>query len=327
MRLLSSGTPKLLAAAAVILLLSPTATYARAKAKAREKAAPAAAAAAPVDLNSASAKDLEALPGVGAATAKKIVANRPYSSVADLSKAGVSAKTIDKLKPLVTVARPLRCPRRRRRRPSSEPKASKSEKKTEKKSRRRRLGGSGRGRIRRPQHRFAEGARGPAGRRRGHGEEDHRESPVFVRRRSLEGRRLRENDREDLASRDGRRSRGSSRREGRPGSRAFARVRGSGRRALRASREDGRRPDPRLRRRRADSSLEGDGLGQHGDEGLSPGRRSLVRQDKARQIHDGGGRRQGRLPRFEGNDKEIGRLPGLSERSFPWGCSILSAIS
>ncbi len=56
-----------------------------------------------VDLNSASEKELEALPGVGPATSKKIIANRPYKSVDELSKAGLSAKTIDKLKPLVTV--------------------------------------------------------------------------------------------------------------------------------------------------------------------------------------------------------------------------------
>jgi competence protein ComEA len=56
-----------------------------------------------VDLNSASEKELEALPGVGPATTKKIVANRPYKSVDELSKAGLSAKTIETLKPLVTV--------------------------------------------------------------------------------------------------------------------------------------------------------------------------------------------------------------------------------
>jgi competence protein ComEA len=56
-----------------------------------------------VDLNSASEKELEALPGVGAATAKKITANRPYKSVDELSKAGLSTKKIEALKPLVSV--------------------------------------------------------------------------------------------------------------------------------------------------------------------------------------------------------------------------------
>ena len=56
-----------------------------------------------VDLNKASEKELEALKGVGPATAKKIIAGRPYKSVDELSKAGVSAKTIEGLKPYVTV--------------------------------------------------------------------------------------------------------------------------------------------------------------------------------------------------------------------------------
>ena len=56
-----------------------------------------------VDLNSASVKELEALPGVGSATSKKIIANRPYKSADELSKAGLSPKAIETLKPLVTV--------------------------------------------------------------------------------------------------------------------------------------------------------------------------------------------------------------------------------
>ncbi|HEV7515110.1 MAG TPA: helix-hairpin-helix domain-containing protein, partial [Thermoanaerobaculia bacterium] len=51
-----------------------------------------------------SQKDLEALPKVGPATAKKIIAGRPYASVQDLAKVGVPAKTIETLVPLVTVS-------------------------------------------------------------------------------------------------------------------------------------------------------------------------------------------------------------------------------
>ena len=57
-----------------------------------------------VDLNTASEKELVDLPGVGPATAKKIIAGRPYSSVDDLSKAGVSASTVKKITPLVTAS-------------------------------------------------------------------------------------------------------------------------------------------------------------------------------------------------------------------------------
>ena len=68
-------------------------------AKASAKQAPANGA--KVDLNSASQSQLEGLPGVGAATAKKIIAGRPYSSPSDLSKAGLPAKTITTITPMV----------------------------------------------------------------------------------------------------------------------------------------------------------------------------------------------------------------------------------
>ena len=79
---------------------APEKSSAGEKTASKGKEAPAGA----VDLNTASEKDLEALPGVGPATAKKIVAGRPYASVSDLSKAGVSASTISKISSMVTVS-------------------------------------------------------------------------------------------------------------------------------------------------------------------------------------------------------------------------------
>jgi competence protein ComEA len=56
-----------------------------------------------IDLNTASAKDLETIKGIGPATSKKIIEGRPYKSVEDLKKAGISDKMIESMKPLVTV--------------------------------------------------------------------------------------------------------------------------------------------------------------------------------------------------------------------------------
>lgn len=57
-----------------------------------------------VDLNAATQAELEKLPGVGPAAAKKIIAGRPYASTSELStKAKLPAKTVEKISPLVTV--------------------------------------------------------------------------------------------------------------------------------------------------------------------------------------------------------------------------------
>jgi competence protein ComEA len=56
-----------------------------------------------VDINTGSQAELEAVKGVGPATAKKIIANRPYKSLDELSKAGLSAKKIESFKSSLTV--------------------------------------------------------------------------------------------------------------------------------------------------------------------------------------------------------------------------------
>ncbi len=56
-----------------------------------------------IDLNKATAEQLQELPGIGEVSAKKIIAARPYRSVKDLSKSGIPASTIAKITPLVTV--------------------------------------------------------------------------------------------------------------------------------------------------------------------------------------------------------------------------------
>jgi DNA uptake protein ComE-like DNA-binding protein len=89
-----------IAAAGALVLAALAAPPAGAAPRAAQGAAPSGIAA-KVDLNTASEKQLEGLPGVGTATARKIIAGRPYASVSDLSRAGVSAKVIAQITPLV----------------------------------------------------------------------------------------------------------------------------------------------------------------------------------------------------------------------------------
>ena len=80
----------LVAAAALVLTGLPGTAFSAAKADL-------------VDINTATQAQLEAVKGIGPATAKKIVDNRPYASLDDLKKAGLSAKEITKFKPFLTV--------------------------------------------------------------------------------------------------------------------------------------------------------------------------------------------------------------------------------
>lgn len=62
-----------------------------------------------VDLNRATAKELESLPGIGAVLAERVIAYRQsvgrFHTVEDLREvAGIGSKKFDRLKPLVTVA-------------------------------------------------------------------------------------------------------------------------------------------------------------------------------------------------------------------------------
>ncbi len=57
-----------------------------------------------IDLNTASAKQLKELPGIGEAYSKKIIAARPLRTIKELSKLGIPAPTIEKLRPLVTLS-------------------------------------------------------------------------------------------------------------------------------------------------------------------------------------------------------------------------------
>ena len=96
-------------AIAILLCLGLGVVASSAQDPARRSTTASASASAPVNLNTASVAQLETLPGVGKATAERILEyrqkNGPFKRIEDLMNVrGVGEKSFLKLKPLITVA-------------------------------------------------------------------------------------------------------------------------------------------------------------------------------------------------------------------------------
>jgi len=101
---------RIVTALVFVVALSALVFTAPTRAAAPAKAAPAATDAKPVDLNTATSAQLEAIPGIGKSLAERILAfrekNGAYASLDDLLKVqGIGEKSLEKLRPYLVVAK------------------------------------------------------------------------------------------------------------------------------------------------------------------------------------------------------------------------------